>query len=64
MQCVMINKCLIKIFKNVYYDDILNDILKANPLWQGRNLEKTDCGFEQNLKAKNYEIFIMFVIIK
>ena len=46
-----------KFFKNVYYDDILSDILKANTLWQGRNLEKTDCGFEQNLKAKNYEIF-------
>ncbi|EFU0585455.1 hypothetical protein TY756_001848, partial [Campylobacter jejuni] len=30
---------------------------KANALWQGKNLEKTDCGFEQNLKAKNYEIF-------
>ncbi|EAJ4767347.1 hypothetical protein D3583_09455, partial [Campylobacter jejuni] len=46
-----------KFFKNVYYDDILSDILKANALWQGKNLEKTDCGFEQNLKAKNYEIF-------
>ncbi|EAL4955133.1 hypothetical protein DPN02_06695, partial [Campylobacter jejuni] len=44
-------------FKNVYYDDILSDILKANALWQGKNLEKIDCGFEQNLKAKNYEIF-------
>ncbi|MFK0442767.1 hypothetical protein ACISOS_08390, partial [Campylobacter jejuni] len=41
----------------VYYDDILSDILKANALWQGKNLEKADCGFEQNLQAKNYEIF-------
>ncbi len=46
-----------KFLKNEYYEDILNDILNARTLWQGKNLEKTNCGFNQNLKAKNYEIF-------
>ncbi|AXP09468.1 hypothetical protein N4T57_06575 [Campylobacter hepaticus] len=46
-----------KFFKNIYYEDILKDILNKNVLWQGRNIEKTSCGFKQNLKSKNYEIF-------
>ncbi|MBM0636820.1 hypothetical protein LNU06_01390 [Campylobacter sp. VicNov18] len=46
-----------KFFKNEYYEDILSDILNANALWQGRNLQKINCGFKQNIKAKNYEIF-------
>ncbi|TKX31309.1 hypothetical protein [Campylobacter estrildidarum] len=46
-----------KFFKNEYYDDILSDILNAKPLWQGKNLQKTTCGFKQNLKTENFEIF-------
>lgn len=46
-----------KFFKNEYYEDILSDILNAKTLWQGRNLQKTNCGFKQDIKAKNYEIF-------
>ncbi|TKX32622.1 hypothetical protein [Campylobacter aviculae] len=46
-----------KFFKNEYYDDILSDILNSKPLWQGRNLKQIACGFKQNLKTKNYEIF-------
>lgn len=46
-----------KIFKNKYYDDILKDILEARPLWNGKNMQKTDCGFIQQLSGVNYEIF-------
>lgn len=46
-----------KFFKNTYYEDILKDILEAKPLWNGKNIEKTQCGFNQKLNSANYEIF-------
>ncbi len=46
-----------KFFKNTYYEDILKDILEAKPLWNGKNIEKTQCGFKQKLNSTNYEIF-------
>ncbi|EDO9224901.1 hypothetical protein GQ884_06800, partial [Campylobacter coli] len=46
-----------KFFKNAYYEDILKDILEAKPLWNGKNMQKTQCGFNQNLNSANYEIF-------
>ncbi|KAA6227505.1 MULTISPECIES: hypothetical protein [unclassified Campylobacter] len=45
-----------KFFKNVYYDEFLEDILLLKPLFNGKNLTNTDCGFYQNLISKNYEI--------
>lgn len=47
-----------KFFKNAYYEDILKDILEAKPLWNGKNMQKTQCGFNQNLNSANYEIFL------
>lgn len=46
-----------KFFKNTYYEDILKDILEAKLLWNGKNIEKTQCGFNQKLNSSNYEIF-------
>lgn len=46
-----------KFLKNAYYDDILKDILEAKPLWNGKNIQKTQCGFIQKLSGVNYEIF-------
>lgn len=46
-----------KFFQNTYYDDILKDILLAKPLWKGRDLEKNECGFTQELKNSSYDIF-------
>ncbi|HEG0607404.1 TPA: hypothetical protein SB587_000686 [Campylobacter coli] len=46
-----------KFFKNTYYEDILKDILEAKLLWNGKNIEKTQCGFNQKLNSANYEIF-------
>lgn len=46
-----------KFFKNTYYEDILKDILEAKSLWNGKNIEKTQCGFNQKLNSVNYEIF-------
>lgn len=46
-----------KFFKNTYYEDILKDILEAKSLWNGKNIEKTQCGFNQKLNSTNYEIF-------
>ncbi|EAL0080073.1 hypothetical protein BGG37_03240 [Campylobacter lari] len=46
-----------KFFKNTYYEDILKDILEAKPLWNSKNIEKTQCGFNQKLNSVNYEIF-------
>jgi len=46
-----------KFFQNAYYEDFLEDILNAKALWNAQNLQKTSCGFYQNLNTKNYEIF-------
>ncbi|EAI3763559.1 hypothetical protein XJ74_04420 [Campylobacter coli] len=46
-----------KFFKNTYYEDILKDILEAKPLWNSKNIEKTQRGFNQKLNSVNYEIF-------
>lgn len=45
-----------KYFKNYYYEDFLSDILLAKPLFNGKNLEKTRCGFKQKINSQNYEI--------
>ncbi len=46
-----------KFFKNTYYEDILKDILEAKSLWNGKDMQKTQCGFNQSLNSANYEIF-------
>ncbi|WP_432264845.1 hypothetical protein [Campylobacter gastrosuis] len=45
-----------KFFKQPYYDEILSDILLKKPLFNGVNLEKTECGFSQNYKEISYEV--------
>lgn len=39
-----------KFFQNAHYDDILIDILNAAPIYKGKNLTQTNCGFTQNLR--------------
>lgn len=46
-----------KYFQNGYYADFLEDILRARPLYNAKNLEKTQCGFSQTLSGRDYEIF-------
>lgn len=45
-----------KLFKNAHYDGFLSDILRAKPLYSGKNLVKTKCGFTQQIAEKAYEI--------
>lgn len=45
-----------KFLKNAYYDDFLEDILRAKPLYNGKNLEKQTCGFIQKISTKSYQI--------
>ncbi|MDO4674930.1 hypothetical protein [Campylobacter sp.] len=45
-----------KFFNHAHYDDFLSDILKARPLYAGKNLQKSPCGSTQVLEAKNYAI--------
>lgn len=45
-----------KFLKNAYYDDFLEDILRAKPLYNAKNLEKRDCGFVQKISTGSYEI--------
>lgn len=39
-----------------YPDDLLLHVSQAKPIFEAKNLDKNDLGFEQNLKAKNYDI--------
>lgn len=45
-------------FKNSHYKGFLNEILNSKPIYNKQNLEKTDCGFNQNIKKLSikYEI--------
>ncbi len=45
-----------KFLKNAYYEGFLEDILRARPLYNAKNLEKKNCGFLQKLKSSFYEI--------
>lgn len=38
-----------KFFGDEYYDDFLNDILLAKPIFDGLEIVKNECGFYQNI---------------
>ena len=38
-----------KFFKNSHYNGFFSDILNHKPIYNGKNLQKSDCGFLQNL---------------
>ena len=38
-----------KFFKNEHYIGFFSDILNHKPIYNGKNLQKTDCGFIQNI---------------
>lgn len=44
-----------KFFLNAHYEDLLEDILEARAIYDGKNLVKTNCGFEQNLRNISVE---------
>ncbi len=37
-------------FKNQHYKGFLNEMLNSKPIYDKKNLIKTDCGFNQNIK--------------
>ncbi|WP_249932558.1 hypothetical protein [Campylobacter mucosalis] len=39
-----------KFFLDEHYDEIFKDIIKTKPIYSGKNLVKTECGYTQNLK--------------
>lgn len=45
-------------FQNEYYANLLSDIIKFEPIFDGANLNKTNCGFVQNISkfGIKYEI--------
>ncbi len=45
-----------KFLKNAYYDELLEHILRAKPLFNAMNLERLDCGFLQKIESKTYKI--------
>ncbi|MCX2683502.1 hypothetical protein OQH60_06430 [Campylobacter sp. MIT 21-1685] len=47
-----------KFFNNSYYDELLEDILRAKPLWNAKNIQKNECGFIQKFDVYNivYEV--------
>lgn len=51
-----------RFFQNAHYDDFLSDILSAKPLYNGRNLKKKACGFEQKLASKSAKFDIVYQV--
>jgi len=45
-----------KFFKNAHYNGLFADIVNFRPIYDGRNLSKTECGFTQEIASFNYEI--------
>ncbi|NLY04480.1 MAG: hypothetical protein GXZ15_06625 [Campylobacter sp.] len=43
-------------FKRVHYRGFFENILKKEPIYEKRNLVKTECGFDQNLTDISYQI--------
>ena len=44
-----------KFFKNAHYNGFFSEILNHKPIYNGKNLQKTDCGFIQNLSENFIE---------
>lgn len=43
-------------YLNSHYEDFLEDILRFKPLYEGKNLMKTECGFSQNFENGTYSL--------
>ncbi|SFV52421.1 Putative lipoprotein [hydrothermal vent metagenome] len=41
---------------SAYDDDLLKDLLMRRPIFDGKNLQKLQDGFEQKIKSKEYDI--------
>lgn len=46
-----------KFFGVRHYENILNEMLSFQPIYEGKNLKKLQNGFEQTFHAQNYDIF-------
>ena len=44
-----------KFFKNSHYNGFFSDILNHKPIYNGKNLQKTECGFIQNISENFIE---------
>ena len=45
-----------KYLNKAYPDDTIKDILMSKPIFSGKNLQKTNFGFIQKIKSKDYNI--------
>ena len=45
-----------KFFKKAHYKGFLNEILHGEKIYSGKNLNTTECGFEQNLEGILYSV--------
>ena len=45
-----------KFLGTLYYDEIFEQILDKQPIFNGKNLIKNECGFNQEIKEIKYEI--------
>lgn len=45
-----------KFFGVAHYDNLLNDLLLFQPIYDANNITKTQDGFEQKIKNENYDI--------
>lgn len=51
-----------KFFGNAHYDELLEDVLGAKPIFKGVNLKKTSCGFTQNITSKSWKFDIAYKV--
>ncbi len=51
-----------KFFQNAHYDELLSDILSSKPLYNGLNLKKNECGFEQKITSKSAKFDIFYQV--
>lgn len=45
-----------KFFGAAHYDDFFKEILNKKPIYEGRNLIRSECGFSQTINDVNYEV--------
>jgi hypothetical protein len=45
-----------KYLNKAYPDDTIKNILMSKPIFSGKNLQKTNFGFIQKIKSKDYNI--------
>lgn len=49
-----------KFFQNAHYDEFINDIINAKPLYGGINFDQKPCGFEQVLISRSGKFSITY----